>query len=321
VALDVWDRPSGRHYRLEADHVILALPRHPLERLATSFPDAIRDDLDSVVGFSLLKAFLVTTKPWWPPEQRMHPQRGAGAIPTREVHYNLSDDGERGMIMLYTDFPATEYWRFFVDDPDHHERAEVYPGSKGDNESLKAALVRYVHEQGRKERATRQAMRDASSTYPGVAKLLEEVEDLEMHPDAPRLAMALLQHIDADPALRDRPEVEDLRAQLLDTVEFWKSITAYSIRDWSQEPFGAAAHGWRPRARSWEVRDRLKAFGLIGRENIRNLHVCGEAYSDYQGYIEGSLRTAVDALRTLGLDITEALGESTATSAARPYQA
>jgi hypothetical protein len=50
------------------------------------------------------------------------------------------------------------------------------------------------------------------------------------------------------------------------------------------------------------VRENLKAFGLIGRETIKNLHVCGEAYSDYQGYIEGSLRSAIDALATLGVE-------------------
>jgi hypothetical protein len=38
----------------------------------------------------------------------------------------------------------------------------------------------------------------------------------------------------------------------------------------------------------WEVRDHLKAFRLIGRK-YQNVHVCGEAYSDFQGHIEGAL--------------------------------
>jgi monoamine oxidase len=111
-------------------------------------------------------------------------------------------------------------------------------------------------------------------------------------------------------ALEDRPELVDanpelgrLRDELRVINQVYDSVTAYAIRDWSREPFGAAAHAWRPRAKSWEVRAHLKAFGLVGRESVKNLHVCGEAYSDYQGYIEGALRSAVDALATLDVII------------------
>ena len=49
-----------------------------------------------------------------------------------------------------------------------------------------------------------------------------------------------------------------------------------------------------------EAMDRLKAFSLVGHPGRRNLHVCGEAFSDYQGFIEGALRSAaktIDAIR------------------------
>lgn len=59
-------------------------------------------------------------------------------------------------------------------------------------------------------------------------------------------------------------------------------------------PFGAANHSWRPGVQSLDVRATFRAFGWPNRP--RNLHVCGEAYSDYSSFIEGSLRTAEDAM-------------------------
>lgn len=38
----------------------------------------------------------------------------------------------------------------------------------------------------------------------------------------------------------------------------------------------------------------------------KNVHICGEAYSDYQGFIEGALRSAEDVLESLGLPRHEA---------------
>jgi monoamine oxidase len=77
------------------------------------------------------------------------------------------------------------------------------------------------------------------------------------------------------------------------------SLCSYAIRDWSCPPFGAGCHAWRPEVKSWLVRSRLKAFGLAESTNTKNIHVCGEAYSDYQGFIEDALRSAADACSTI----------------------
>ena len=41
---------------------------------------------------------------------------------------------------------------------------------------------------------------------------------------------------------------------------------------------------------------RIASFGFRGHEAHECLHVCGEAYSDYQGFIEGALRSTLDAV-------------------------
>ena len=72
------------------------------------------------------------------------------------------------------------------------------------------------------------------------------------------------------------------------------SIITYGIRDWARAPYGAANHGWQPGVRSWKVMEAFKAFDFGS--GARNLHIVGEAYSDYQGFIEGALNSAELAL-------------------------
>jgi hypothetical protein len=78
-----------------------------------------------------------------------------------------------------------------------------------------------------------------------------------------------------------------------------ESILSFAIRDWSEPPFGAACHAWAPHIDVPEALTQLKAFSLRGPSGKKNVHVCGEAYSDYQGFIEGALRTAADVLTTI----------------------
>ncbi|WP_422018493.1 flavin monoamine oxidase family protein [Roseateles sp.] len=75
------------------------------------------------------------------------------------------------------------------------------------------------------------------------------------------------------------------------------SVITYGIRDWARAPYGAANHGWQPGVRSWKVMDAFKAFDFGS--GARNLHIVGEAYSDYQGFIEGALNSAELALATV----------------------
>jgi len=69
------------------------------------------------------------------------------------------------------------------------------------------------------------------------------------------------------------------------------SILHYGLLDWSRDHTGV--HLWRPGACSGAVCQRLAA----GEEGV---HVCGETYSTYQGFIEGGLRMVEQTLT--GLD-------------------
>ena len=329
-----------------ADHVVLALPQWPLLRLDEHFPRKVGNRLRRVLPLPLLKAFLVTRKPWW--KSHLRAQTFAWMVPTRELHFfrpgeracrsrvnpqqecdcteRLTDEQlDYGMIMLYTDKPAIAYWQAFIQ-ADEHRKAiwKSYGGEEaskevaGEPSGLLATLVRRLIMTPHLSLA-----RDINASKEDVTSVLESqdpslarrvvtesgskldfAEQLyRATKDAPE-DRSLVHHV-----LRDLEKFDvdeswwDLVGRVLDDIDSAGSVgrhaphvCAYGIRDWSAAPFGGAAHVWRPGARSRRAsRDPLVAFRLRGREDDRhlaNVHICGEAYSDFQGFIEGALRTA-----------------------------
>lgn len=59
------------------------------------------------------------------------------------------------------------------------------------------------------------------------------------------------------------------------------------FQNWGEDPYGGGWHYWNPHNQSWIVMPRIRH--PIKEEN---LYICGEAYSDQQGWIEGALNTA-----------------------------
>lgn len=64
------------------------------------------------------------------------------------------------------------------------------------------------------------------------------------------------------------------------------------MKDWSTDPFGGGWHFWTIGVDSRRImRQMRKPFGELP------LHVCGEAWSSQQGWVEGALETADEVLR------------------------
>ena len=70
-------KPKPEDVTLNGSHVIFALPKAALGAFAGAFPTEVHEDLDTVVGFRLLKAFLCMRRPsWWgstPPRRKPAP--------------------------------------------------------------------------------------------------------------------------------------------------------------------------------------------------------------------------------------------------------
>ncbi|MEM7039814.1 MAG: FAD-dependent oxidoreductase [Bacteroidota bacterium] len=231
-----------------ADRLVLALPQLPLKNLSTYFPKNIQTHLDSVIPLPLTKVFFITDKPWWKPDTP--PQTRANYMPTREVHYFRASGTTDGMVMVYTDRPATEYWNLFVKDKNDHTHRE-----ENKNPMLKEEFARWFAEEiqgcvecGGTNTFGLQLNAEAMTAYAG----------------------------------KSTAEIAEVLSG---------SLKLYSIRDWERAPFGAAAHLWRPEVDSRKVRRELAGFSAP-LSSAENVHICGEAYSDYRGFIEGSLNSA-----------------------------
>jgi hypothetical protein len=102
---------------------------------------------------------------------------------------------------------------------------------------------------------------------------------------------------DAYRASLTSPLVVELKRQLktIHAVKLAPSAPEFEIPepydaayvDWSSEPFGGAYHAWNTELKSWKMRalvaNPLKSIPIF---------ICGEAYSESQGYAEGALESA-----------------------------
>ena len=95
-----------------AREVVLALPQRPLARLDL---EPLRRDIDAVVGIPLLKVFFIVDQPWW--EDNRPSNRFAADLPTREIYYWKSKDKSKGVLMVYTDRPALQFWTDYLHAP------------------------------------------------------------------------------------------------------------------------------------------------------------------------------------------------------------
>lgn len=59
------------------------------------------------------------------------------------------------------------------------------------------------------------------------------------------------------------------------------------FQNWNDDPFGGGWHMWNPNNQSWLVMPRI-----LHPIQESNLYICGEAYSENQGWVEGALQTA-----------------------------
>jgi Flavin containing amine oxidoreductase len=72
------------------------------------------------------------------------------------------------------------------------------------------------------------------------------------------------------------------------------TIKTVRLIDWGKEPYKSGVHLWKPGCVSEKVMNKLAFFG-----SYKNIHICGETFSNYQGFIEGSLRTVDNILRQI----------------------
>ena len=255
---------------IQARRVILALPKRPLEEMCWNEKPPqkkLREALNAVACLPLLKCFFVIERPWWEDNRPLN--RNAADLPTRELLYVKSNDGTKGLIMIYTDRPAITFWsdylRTLESDPYQPDQVPTEDPQLVSQEIARTWFLKLKKE----------------PSQPGAS---QENRIIAKKPGYPRLWERFVQFA------RDYEHHDFTQDRLL----------ACGMRDWGKKPFGAAAHGWLPGVMSWKHIEFLEAFSLNeDTPGVKNIHICGEAFSDYQGFIEGSLRSASRVLRSI----------------------
>ncbi|MCX7358039.1 MAG: NAD(P)/FAD-dependent oxidoreductase [Alphaproteobacteria bacterium] len=64
--------------------------------------------------------------------------------------------------------------------------------------------------------------------------------------------------------------------------------------DWGRDPYGGGWHDWAPNCQSWQIIPKIRHPNPA-----RALFICGEAYSQRHGWVEGAINSAEGVLRRL----------------------
>lgn len=86
-----------------------------------------------------------------------------------------------------------------------------------------------------------------------------------------------------------RRMVDEVARQLqqMHGLDYTPLVKSAAFRDWGEDPYGGGWNSWNIGVKSWEVKDQI-THPIAGTP----LYICGEAYSDSQGWVEGALQTA-----------------------------
>jgi monoamine oxidase len=276
---------SGAGTKLEvpearARHLILAMPRRSLELVRgdvlrpTDAPEekAMTRLIGSVTPVPLFKMFVCYPGPWW---RAAGVNRGQSItdLPLRQCYYWAVEGEMRGADPLWSEqanrnsvllatYDDSRYVRFWAG-----LTLEAEDGT--DPEKYKVPGFSPDPE------------KDASQ-HDGLCWVIPKSERDKWNQHLASKAMA-----------------EEIHQQLKEMhgLKYAPEYFSAVYKDWGDDPFGGGANFWKIGVKSWEIIPKM-----IRPHTQLNVYVCGEAYSDNQGWVEGALETAEMVLQDqLGL--------------------
>ncbi len=247
--------------------VVLALPKGALvrldygDRLISKIPDPVGvdqrswflDQLNSVEGKPLFKLFLGYLNPWWT-KTRNWPN-GKNGTPTGKVN---------------TDLPLRQIYYYGKDQWNESRRAELGLGEADQHSMIMASYSDSHYIEFWTER-------EKKPGYLNVSNLLQEDRSAYQTFGAPASMIVRAEH-----QLGILHDEDDFRKS--DGTP--RAQTALYM-EWSRPPYYAGWHSWKLGVKPWKICDLLmQPFDDV------NLFICGEAYSDEQGWTEGAFKSS-----------------------------
>ena len=256
--------------QLEAGTLILAMPRRSLELLTPTCPELqkIQHLTTTVTPRPLFKLFTTYANPWWMAAGYTDPVTG-NFVPV-----------EAGRSV--TDLPVrqTYYW------PKNNGK----PAVKGE------AMLLASYDDGtnigfwdglrpQRKQAWREGLPHAKIEKPFLGEVPKGQADLDWY-----------EYTAPEPMVAEVAR----QLQLMHGLSHTPVVKNAAFRDWGEDPFGGGWNSWNIGVKSWEVKKQIiKPIGNVP------LYICGEAYSDAQGWVEGALQTADMMLQKLVPDARE----------------
>lgn len=266
--------------RVTASSVILALPRMPLERLYLASPvlnsrpesAALWDTLQTTTDQALLKINLYYDQAWW--------------------GTNLSGQESVGYGPNFTDLPLGSVYPFYAIDEEAFAALEYRQALAARGEPIPAALTSKLDKIDTKKYNAPAAL-TIYCDYLNInfwkalqenGPLFDSAKQREYSGHVPQTLFPASQEVVA--------AATEFFRQLFDTT-YVPQPTLTSARIWDgsalssvppSQAFDFAVHQW-----GLHARDDVVINDLIS--PMENLYTCGEAFSDYQGWVEGALRS------------------------------
>jgi hypothetical protein len=247
------DRAGRPEVHVDADRVVLALPRRSIELIRWNRLDhedapggtTLRRRVESVISQSAFKMFLGYPYPWWR-ALGVEAGRTITDMPIRQTYYFGTESESGGepenhnslLMVSYNDLGSVPFWKALEAGPrfrGREENPDVDPAKPGRDFFLRGEAPVAPHE----FQISREMVQTAQEQ-------VREVHGLKFVPE-PYTAV---------------------------------------YHDWGEDPYGAGWHAWKAGEKFWEIMPYMR--GIPGEK----VHVCGEAYSIGQGWVEGALQTA-----------------------------
>jgi monoamine oxidase len=250
---------------IEAGALILAMPRRSLDLLAPASPPLHPQDVQSLIGSvtprPLFKLFTTYTSPWWL----------AAGYTDAQGNFVPVEAGR-----TVTDLPVrqTYYW----------PRQDGQPAKNG------PAMLMASYDDGtnigfwdglrpRRHQAWKARHEVAAPQHPFQASSKPNRSTWFKYRASEEMVAEVNRQLGLIHGLSYTPEVQNA-----------------AFRDWGDDPFGGGWNSWNIGVQSPDVKQQI-----IQPVAKRPLYICGEAYSDAQGWVEGALQTADMMLAKLGL--------------------
>jgi monoamine oxidase len=261
---------------VNAAALVLAMPQRSLELLRQTGPvmdpvraPQLRSLMNAVSPIGLFKMILVYDQPWWEKKAYVTKGRSLTDLPVRQLYYwGVETDPKTGsqgkaVLMAYNDMESTTFWSGFRTSPLGPDDNREWSGSAHPAHTMlhkNAVLFSRKNKPGLK----------AAAAGPKDPWLALKRKNWDNHPAPKRMVDEMHKQIMEMHGVTDAPAPIDA-----------------AFKNWGDDPYGAAVHFWNSGYKSWEVMPAItkpvKDFPCF---------ICGEAWSENQTWVEGSLQTS-----------------------------